>query len=138
MRARSGLGRVHADGQSIDIAGKPIESQPGGDPMYGTVARLRIPANHREALTELGHQIEIERPPGLIATYVYQTDADPDEYYLTVLFESRAAYLANAESPEQDRRYRRLRELLAADPEWHDGEVVFQSPPRPSGMSVAP
>ncbi len=101
--------------------------------MYGTVARLRLPSNRREALMELERQIEAEPPPGLVASYVYRMDADPDEYYLAVLFESRDAYVANAESPEQDRRYRRLRELLAADPEWHDGEVVFQVPARVGG-----
>ncbi|HLH71290.1 MAG TPA: antibiotic biosynthesis monooxygenase [Candidatus Dormibacteraeota bacterium] len=106
--------------------------------MYGTVARLRIPANRHEALGELGRQIESERPPGLVSAYVYQMDADPNEYYLAVLFESRAAYLANAESPEQDRRYRQLRKLLAADPEWHDGEVVFETPSHPGSTSADP
>jgi hypothetical protein len=27
-----------------------------------------------------------------------------------------------------DASYRRMRELLAADPEWHDGQVIFAHP----------
>jgi hypothetical protein len=39
-------------------------------------------------------------------------------------FDSKESYFANAASPEQHASYRRLRELLTDDPEWHDGEVV--------------
>ncbi|HZU17503.1 MAG TPA: antibiotic biosynthesis monooxygenase [Candidatus Dormibacteraeota bacterium] len=106
--------------------------------MYGTVARFRLPSERQEALRELQRQIEVEPPPGLVASYVYRMDADPDEYYLAVLFEDRDAYVANAESPEQDRRYRRLRALLAADPEWHDGEVVLQTSAPAGHTSPAP
>ena len=35
------------------------------------------------------------------------------------------AYFTNANNPEQDARYRSMRELLDADPEWHDGEVIY-------------
>ena len=66
--------------------------------------------------------------PGMVADYVYRRDAASDEYYLAVVFESKAAYVANANSPEQDVRYRRLRALLIADPEWHDGEVLNALP----------
>jgi hypothetical protein len=41
---------------------------------------------------------------------------------LVVGFESRAAYESNAASPEQGARYAQPRALLAADPEWSDGE----------------
>jgi hypothetical protein len=41
-----------------------------------------------------------------------------------VVFESREAYRALAESPEQDARYRWLLALLEEPPEWHDGVVV--------------
>jgi hypothetical protein len=38
-----------------------------------------------------------------------------------VHFTSKESYLANANSPEQDAFYRRLRACLEADPEWIDG-----------------
>ena len=51
-------------------------------------------------------------------------DAEPDTYYLTVVFDSREAYHANAQSPDQHADYLKLRALLRADPDWHDGEIV--------------
>ena len=37
---------------------------------------------------------------------------------------SQFVYVANANSPEQDARYRQLLALLEEPPEWHDGEIV--------------
>ena len=60
--------------------------------------------------------------------YVYRLDLSPNEFYLVVAFENREAYHANAASPEQQARYAQVRALLEADPEWHDGEIVFAAP----------
>jgi hypothetical protein len=62
--------------------------------------------------------------PGFVASYLYQTDVSSNEYYLTVVFDSKASYTANAQSPEQNARYLEMRELLTSDPEWHDGEIT--------------
>jgi len=60
---------------------------------------------------------------------VYRMDQDASECYLAVAFavafKDKASYVANARDPKQDERYRQLRALLAADPEWHDGEIVW-------------
>ena len=40
------------------------------------------------------------------------------------VFQDKASYSANADDPEQDGWYRRLRENLESDPEWEDGEYV--------------
>ena len=61
---------------------------------------------------------------GWQSTTVYRSDTDPEEVWLAVVFESKEAYRKNAESPEQGKRYEQMRALLAADPEWHDGEVI--------------
>ena len=97
--------------------------------MYGTVARMKAKPGTGELLAELGRQLDEDRPAGMVGTFVYQMDADPDEYILAVAFESRQAYTANAASPEQDARYQELRALLAADPEWNDGEIVYPASP---------
>jgi quinol monooxygenase YgiN len=97
--------------------------------MYGTVARMKAKPGTGELLAELGRQLSDDRPPGMVGTWVYQLDADPDEYLLAVAFESREAYRANAASPEQDARYQQMRALLQADPEWHDGEIVYSDGP---------
>jgi hypothetical protein len=41
-----------------------------------------------------------------------------------VVFDSEANYYNNAADPEQDRWYRQLRNLLMADPEWSDGDIL--------------
>jgi len=61
---------------------------------------------------------------GHVATYVFKSDADPDVHFVATIFESKSAYKKFADSPEQDKRFRQMRELLAADPDWHDGEVI--------------
>ena len=97
--------------------------------MYGTVARMKARAGTGELLNELGRQLHEVRPAGMVGTFIFQMDADPDEYIMAVAFESREAYRANADSPEQDARYQELRALLEADPEWHDGEIVYSDGP---------
>jgi quinol monooxygenase YgiN len=97
--------------------------------MYGTVARMKAKAGTGALLAELGRQLHEDPPPGMIGTWVYQMDEDPDEYIMAVAFESREAYRVNADSPEQDARYQELRALLEADPEWNDGEIVYPDGP---------
>jgi hypothetical protein len=63
-----------------------------------------------------------------VAEYLYQADSDADALILAVVFATEEAYRKNAESPAIDVSYRRLRELMVADPEWHDGTVVFAHP----------
>jgi hypothetical protein len=62
--------------------------------MYGTIARLRAKPGAHEQLMDVGTQDPVRRVPGYVA------------------------------SPAQDASYRRLREFLTDDPEWHDGEIV--------------
>ena len=56
-------------------------------------------------MDEQAQAIEHGQIPGFIAPYGYCMDADSNDYYLAVVFESREAYIANAESPEMDARY---------------------------------
>lgn len=95
--------------------------------MYGTIARLKVKPDGVEALQRLTASYDGLAVPGFVGTHVYRMDADETEYYLVVLFEDRQTYRKNADDPAQDRRYREMRELLAADPDWHDGEVVWSS-----------
>ena len=103
--------------------------------MYGTIARLQVKPGSAEELAALTSSHEDVEVPGFIATYAYRSDRDPDEIWLAVLFEDRESYHRNAADPAQDARYRTMRELLAADPEWHDGEVMAD-PQRRATRSV--
>ena len=44
---------------------------------------------------------------------------------MAVIFDDRASYVANANSPEQNARYLQMVELLEGAPEWHDGEIMY-------------
>ena len=96
--------------------------------MYGTIGRFRIKAGmegrFRQLIAEQAPAFEAGHVPGFIASYSYRTDADPNDYYIAVVFASKEAYLANAQNPEQDARYRQWLPLLEGEPEWHDGEIV--------------
>lgn len=95
--------------------------------MYGTVARVRIKPGTAEQWTALQTEYDDNHIDGFIASYLYRLDVDPDDHYLVVMFRDEASYRANASDPAQDARYRKMRDLLAEDPKWHDGEIIWTS-----------
>jgi quinol monooxygenase YgiN len=95
--------------------------------MYGTVARLQVKPGMDQQFLDFMDTYERADIPGFVATWVYRLDDDPNGFYMSVAFEDRESYRRNAEDPEQDRRYRQMREFLAADPKWHDGEIAWAS-----------
>ena len=99
--------------------------------MYGTVCRFQIKPGMEAKLVELTHEYESMSLVGISAEYVYRMDSSASEYYMAVIFESEEAYKKNAASPEQDARYRKFRALLAGEPEWHDGTIVYAKAEQP-------
>ena len=92
--------------------------------MYGTVARMRVkPGKEAEFLADARAEEEV-RIPGYIGMLVYRMDRVLNEYMVAVVFTDEDSYFRNADSPEQEARYYRMREFLEADPEWYDGEIV--------------
>lgn len=96
--------------------------------MYGSIARYRLQPGMEEQLLDFQRKIQGAKLPGLVGGFTYRLDDDPDVYFQAVVFESREAYRALAESPEQDARYRELVAILTGPPEWHDGLVVSALP----------
>jgi heme-degrading monooxygenase HmoA len=96
--------------------------------MFGTIARMRVKAGHESEVERFEGQAEAVREAGLVATTVYRSSTDPREYWLAVVFRDEQSYRANASSPEQDQRFRELMGHLEAEPEWHDGQVVYSYP----------
>ena len=94
--------------------------------MFGTVYRMRPKPGTETAIKDLLRREDEERttPTGFIAGYLFRSRSRPGELIGVAVFDSEASYRKNANDPEQDRWYRRLRELLEADPEWNDGEVL--------------
>jgi hypothetical protein len=95
--------------------------------MYGTVAKMRVKPGMLDKLKELTGREDMVGIPGLVNTIVYQMDSDPNELIMAVLFENKELYVKNADSPEQDARYREFVDLLEGPPEWNDGEVVYST-----------
>jgi quinol monooxygenase YgiN len=98
--------------------------------MYGTIARLHPRAGALDALkAELaGFSAGGRRmPPGYRESFIFVPDRevyDRPTVFLVAVFDDRESYVANADSPEQDADYRRMRELLEDDPDWMDGTFL--------------
>jgi len=90
--------------------------------MYGTIAKMKV---KKGALEEIRKMETGRRADGVMGSLVFQSDENADELWMVAIFRDKESYFANADSPEQGEEYNRLRALLLADPEWHDGEVVF-------------
>lgn len=90
--------------------------------MYGTVARMKVKPGMMEAMLAWGEQLD--RPDEGNAMLLFRSDDDPNELFLVVAAPSRAAYRARSESPEMHEQFLEMMQFLAAEPEWHDGEVI--------------
>ena len=90
--------------------------------MYGTIAKLDAKPGAVKELSKMGIR---RKPVGYIGSYVLKSDKNPNELWLVAIFKDRATYRADAESPEQDKEFRSLMQFLKTEPEWHDGEIVF-------------
>ncbi|HEY1455508.1 MAG TPA: antibiotic biosynthesis monooxygenase [Candidatus Dormibacteraeota bacterium] len=93
--------------------------------LYGTIAKMKIKPGAEDKIMQAMEGQDQGRE-GHVATYVFKSDADPNVHFVTTVFESKQAYKKFADSPEQSKRFNKMKELLAAEPEWHDGEVIHQ------------
>jgi heme-degrading monooxygenase HmoA len=91
--------------------------------MYGTVAQVKVKPGKAKDLAEY-FRSEKNHSAGFEGLYVYQMDDDPDTMWMVVMFESKAAYEANAHDPEQNKRFEVFQGFFAGEPQWHDGEIL--------------
>ena len=92
--------------------------------MYGTIARLHPSPGREDDLIAYGKRIREVEVPGYRASYVFRPDVNPYDLptlFLVAVFDDRASYTANADSPDQHERYLEMRSMLDDDPEWIDG-----------------
>ncbi len=92
--------------------------------MYGTVARWQVKEGKEKELEQLAEEMIREKLPGSRSVLLYRADANPREYWVASSWDSKEAYTSNSSTPEQDQRFRQLRELMDGEPEWHDGEII--------------
>ncbi len=95
--------------------------------MFGTVATMRVKPGQEQKIEQQMEQWWSERRPkvrGAIASTLYRSATNPNEYFIAVVFDSKESYEANANDPEQDQWYREMRDALEDEPHWYDGEIV--------------
>lgn len=94
--------------------------------MYGTVARIKIkPGTFDEFKAVSEEQSQSSAGSGAVTVAVFQTNEDPDELYMAVVFQDEESYYANADRPETNANFEKMAQFFAEEPQWHDGEVVF-------------
>ena len=91
--------------------------------MYGTVARIRVKPENREAFQKVTEGQGYGEVSGFVTSYVL-FENDGDTAWLFGIFTDREAYERNADDPAQHERYVEYRALLEDEPEWHDGEIA--------------
>ena len=90
--------------------------------MFGTVGDLRFdPANRQQLEKEVEDDAYLG-VDGYRWGQVLFDESDPGHAVIVAVFDDRETYFKNADDPEQDERYRRMRALLKRDPTWTDGE----------------
>ncbi len=92
--------------------------------MFGTVARMKLKPGSFEKMQEIMKGFEEREVKGFLFNAVYRGQTDPDEVWLIVGFEDEASYRANANDPGTQETSALYQPLMAAPPEWHDGEIV--------------
>jgi hypothetical protein len=98
--------------------------------MYGTVALFRVrkdvdKAEFKRRMDEFDSSVI----PGWVADYIFQTDANSNEFFLVAIFKDKESYQANANDPSQHERYLIFRSFLEEDPEWNDGAIISATGP---------
>ena len=95
--------------------------------MFGTIYQMKPKAGREQAVAEHLRLWERERRPnlrGAVAGYLFRSKGQPGTLVGVAVFDSEASYRRNADDPAQDGWYRELREMLEADPEWNDGDIL--------------
>jgi heme-degrading monooxygenase HmoA len=95
--------------------------------MFGSIYRMHPKPGKEMDIADQFRRWDRERRsavPGAVAGYLFRPKSAPDELIGFAVFDSEANYRRNAEDPAQDEWYRGLRQMLEADPEWNDGDIL--------------
>ena len=92
--------------------------------MYGTIFNLNIKPGHEEALLAALKEETTSKPEGMIGWFVMNPD-DKDEWIGVAIFESKEAYVLNANRPEHHESFLKMMEHLETEPTWTDGTYVI-------------
>jgi heme-degrading monooxygenase HmoA len=90
-----------------------------------TFFRMKVqPGKLDELIRLMSDEPENSASAGFEAAIVGKSKDDPNTIWAAVSWDTSERYYANAQSPEQNAEYEKMRALLEADPEWFDCDVV--------------
>lgn len=93
--------------------------------MYGTIFHMKPKSGQEEEIRKLFEEWNRDRKPKVQgASDGYLFKLEKGGLMGVAVFDSKENYLANAEDPEQNQWFRKLREHLEEDPQWNDGEIL--------------
>ena len=92
--------------------------------MYGSIFNFTIKPGHEDSLLKLLNLQESDKPDGMISWFLMNPD-DKKEWIDVAVFESKEAYVKNANSPEQHQSFLQIMEHLENEPTWTDGTYVI-------------
>ena len=96
--------------------------------MYGSIFSMKVKPGKEQELKDIFKEWEKERKPkikGTIRSLLLKPDNKLNELIGIAIFPSKVSYNTNANDPDQDKWYQKMRELLEEDPVWEDGEFIL-------------
>ena len=99
---------------------------------YGTIAKYKVKPCNSETFIQEMEKIEMAPPAGWLYSTTFRSTTDPNEIWVSIVFESEEAYKKSANSPEMDKQYRATLDRLQGAPEWHDGHVIHEGMRKPA------
>jgi quinol monooxygenase YgiN len=94
-------------------------------PVFGFIAKLKLKPGSFEKMLDLVKGLEGRPVKGRVFVAMYRSQSDPDEAWAVSGFKDETTYRANANDPQTAAQFEQWQQLLAAPPEWHDGEIVW-------------
>ncbi len=91
--------------------------------MYGTIFNLDVKEGCEQEL--IASFDKLENPPGAVAFFLMKPDKMTTDLVGVAVFESKDAYLKNANRPEQHENFTNMMQYLASEPEWNDGKYLI-------------
>jgi len=95
--------------------------------MFGSIYRMTPKPGQEANIAAHFRRWEKERRPevgGAVGGYLFRPKGTTTELIGVAVFDSESSYRRNADDPAQNVWYRDLRQMLEADPEWNDGDVL--------------
>ena len=89
--------------------------------MYGTIFNLVVKPGHEQNLLQTMRR---STPKGMVAWFLMRPDDENADLIGVAVFESKDAYIANANSPEQHEAFTQMMNHLSSEPIWTDGTYV--------------